>query len=177
MTGTEIQSYVDERMGITVTSDLVLEAINEGLDEIGDLGLLYVTTDVTVSDISQWYSLEDDYTGIEKVLKIDEEKNYIYQRWEYRNGDIKFFDKGDFTIVARKMPEHLTSISDSFIDLHRLYHNGLKYYALAWMKENDDFEDPAVQILYKKFESKVKRAAQTLISTKSPAKVRVVRHA
>jgi hypothetical protein len=45
------------------------------------------------------------------------------------------------------------------------------------MKENDDFEDPAVQILYKKFESKIKRAAQTLISTKSPAKVRVVRHA
>ncbi|MFW6122253.1 MAG: hypothetical protein ACOC80_15325, partial [Petrotogales bacterium] len=102
---------------------------------------------------------------------------YIYQRWEFRNGSIKFFDKGEYEIVARKMPKHLEEISDSFEDIHRFYYNSLKYYALAWIKENDDFEDPAAQALYERFTEKVKRSANKLLSTKPPSKVRVIRHA
>lgn len=177
MTGEDIQSYVETRTGRTIERDLILEAINEGLDEIGDMALLYDTATVDISEIEQWYSLPDDFTYVEKVLKIEDDEEYIYQRWEFRNGSIKFFDKGEYEIVARKMPKHLEEISDSFEDIHRFYYNSLKYYALAWIKENDDFEDPAAQALYERFTEKVKRSANKLLSTKPPSKVRVIRHA
>ena len=175
MTGTEIQRYVEGRLGQTVDPDEVLEAINEGLDEIGGMGLLYATANVTVTDTAQWYSLEPDYTQVKKVIKKEDGKEYIYQRWEYRNGDIRFFDAGEYIIVARKLPEHLSNIADTFTDLHRVYYNALKFYALAWVRENSDPESKAAQVLYERFENNVMRAAQTLLSTKAPAKVRVLR--
>jgi hypothetical protein len=177
MTGAEIQNYIEKRIGRSVDPDNVLEAINECLDEIGDMSLLYTTASVNVSDIEQWYALEDDYTKVEKVIIHVDDKDYIYQRWEYRNGSIRMFDEGEYTIVARKMPEHLTEIADSFTDIHRLYHNAIKFYALAWILENDKFDDPAADKYYKRFESKVTRAANTLLSTKPPSKVTVIRHA
>lgn len=180
MTGTEIQSYVESRIGRQVDSDDVLEAINEGLNEIGDMGLLYATIDVSVSDTSQWYNMPVEpapYTQIIHIIKKENNKEYYYQRWEYRNGSIRFFDEGDYTIVARKMPEHLNNISDSFTSLHRLYYNAIKFYALSWIRENDDIEDTGAQLLRQRFEESVARAATTLVSTKSPAKVKVIRHA
>lgn len=175
MTGTEIQRYVEGRLGQTVDSEDILEAINEGLDEIGGMGLLYVTTTIPVTDTTQWYSLESDYTQVKKVIKKEDGKEYIYQRWEYRNGDIRLFDNGEYVVVARKLPKHLSDIADEFTFLHRLYYNALKFYALAWVRENSDPESKPAQLLYERFESNVMRAAQTLLSTKAPAKVRVLR--
>jgi hypothetical protein len=176
MTGSEILNYIETRIGRSIDSDLVLEAINEALDTIGELGLLYATTDLTVEDTNLWYSMPDDYTTIEKVIKF-EDKEYIYTRWEHRTGEIRFYDQGEYRIVATKMPEHLSLISDNFMDLHKLYHNAVKYYALAWVKENDDFSDPAAEKLYARFQNNVKRAAQTLSRSKPPSKVQVKRHA
>jgi len=67
MTGTEIQHYVETRMGIEVDLDEVLMAINEAIDMLGDTGLLYDTIDVEVTDAGQWYNLPDDFTYVQKV--------------------------------------------------------------------------------------------------------------
>ena len=177
MLGTDIQIYVEKRLGRTFEQDMILEAINECLDEIGDLSLLYATSDVTVVDIKQWYALPESYSKVEKVIKYEGECEYIYEGWEYRNGNIRIFDTGDFRIVARKIPDYLTEISDTFVELHRSYNNAIRYYVLAWVRENEDLDDQISEKYYQKFTEKVQRAASSLISTKSPAKVQVIRRA
>ena len=58
-----------------------------------------------------------------------------------------------------------------------MYNNAIKYYVIAWIRENEDLDDQTSEKYYQKFKKKVARAAKTLISTKSPAKVQVIRHA
>lgn len=175
MTGTEILSYIEERMGIPIDPDKCLMAINEAIDMLGDLGLLYDTIEgIEVTDTNKWYNLPPDFTYIQQVMTS---KNELYLRWDYRNGQINFADPNTYTIVARKMGEHLENISDSFTDLHRLYHNAIKFYALAWFKENDDDFDEAAEKYYGRFESTAQQAMQTLLRTKAPMSWKVIRHA
>jgi hypothetical protein len=177
MIGTDVQSYVEKRLGRTFEADTILTAINECLDEIADLSLLYATSDVSVSDTTQWYALPESYSKVEKVIKYEDEEEYIYVGWDYRNGTIRLFDEGNYRIVARKIPDYLTEIADSFSEIHRTYYNAIRYYVLAWVRENEDLDDQTSEKLYQKFNDKVTRAARTLISTKSPAKVQVIRRA
>jgi len=175
MTGTEIQVYIEKRMGITVESDDVLMAINEAIDMLGDMGLLYDTiNDIEVADTTEWYNLPPDFTFIEKVLTS---KGELYLRWNYRNGQINFSDLNTYQIIARKMGKHLENIADSFTDIHRLYHNSIKFYALAWFKENDDDNDQAAEKYYERFAATAQQATQTLLRSKAPTNWKVIRHA
>jgi len=105
---------------------------------------------------------------VKKVVKQEDDEEWL-ECWYYRNGTINFDKTGDLRVIAKKMPTHLTAIGDSFTDLHRLFHNAVKYYALAWIKENDDPDDPTAQRLYQKFNNKVRRANLTISSSGSPS--------
>jgi len=177
MTGTDIQHYVEERLGRSFSPDTILLAINECIDEIADLALLYATIDLEVDDPAAWYSLPDDFSKVEHLLIYKEDKEYYYEGWIYRNGSIRIPDTGKFRIVSRKMPEYLTDIAESFNNIHRMYNNAIKYYVLGWVRENEDLDDQTSEKYYQKFNDKITRAAQTMISTKSPAKVQVIRRA
>ena len=177
MTGTEIQSYVESRLGRTFSPDDILLAINECLDEIADLSLLYATIDLDVTDGTQWYSLPEDFSTIEHLIIYENDKEYFYEGWIYRNGSIRIPDAGKFKIVARKMPDYLNDIAEPINNLHRMYNNAVKYYVLGWIRENEDLDDQISEKYYQKFTEKVQRAASTLISVKSPAKVQVIRRA
>lgn len=175
MTGSEVQLYVEKRLGIEVDSSEVLMAINEAIDMLGDMGLLYDTiNDIEITDTSKWYNLPPDFTFVEKVLTS---KGELYLRWNYRNGQINFADPNTYQIIARKMGKHLENIADSFTDIHRLYHNAIKFYALAWLKENDDDNDVAVEKYYNRFVTTAQQATQTLLRSKAPSSWRVIRHA
>lgn len=176
MTGTEIQSYVESRLGRTFSPDDILLAINECLDEIGDLGLLYATIDISVDDGAQWYSLPDDFSKVKKVIQYEDDREYVYENWKYRNGSIRIPDEGDYHIISRKMPEYLTNIANNINNIHRLYNNAIKYYVLAWVRENEDLDDETSKVLFKRFNQKLKRAANTLISSKAPSRWTVVRN-
>ena len=177
MTGTEIQSYVESRLGRTLSPDDILLAINECLDEIADLALLYATIDLDVTDGTQWYELPEDFSTIEHLIIYDSEGEHFYEGWIYRNGSIRIPDAGSFKIVARKMPDYITDIAEPINNLHRMYNNAIKYYVLGWIRENEDLDDQISEKYYQKFTEKVQRAASSLISTKSPAKVQVIRRA
>lgn len=176
MTGTEIQSYVENRLGRKFSPDDILLAINECLDEIADLALLYATIDLDVTDGTQWYSLPESFSTIEHLIIYDNGE-YYYEGWIYRNGSIRIPDTGSYRIVARKMPDYITDIAEPINNLHRMYNNAIKYYVLGWIRENEDLDDQISEKYYQKFTEKVQRAATNLISTKSPAKVQVIRHA
>lgn len=172
MTGTEILKYIETRVGRTVEPDHVLMAINEAMNEVGDMGLLYDSTEAVVTDTGEWFALPDDYTSV-KSVSIE---GKLYLDWQYVNGRIKFNDTGTFAIIARKMAPVFSSIADT-LPLHRLYHNGIQFYALAWIRENDDALDQAAQLYHQKFVNSVQSAAQTLIGTKPPMQWTVIRHA
>lgn len=176
MTGTDLQHYVESRLGRTFEPDEILEAINECIDEIGDMNLLYATIDISVDDTDQWYNLPDDYTKVVKVIKYKHSKEYIYEKWQYRNGKIRIPEGGTYKIVARKLPEYLENIAEPLNNIHRLYNNAFKYYVLGWIRENEDLDDQTAKVMFERFREKTQRAATTLISTKSPAQWKVIRH-
>ena len=177
MTGSDILSYVEMRMGVTVDSDKLLVAINEALDRLNDHGLLYGTITVDVTDEDEEYSLPNDFTFVEKVFVLDGGDVYLYEGFHYRNGIIYFNDEEKFEIIARKMPKHLTAIGDSFTDLHKMYHQGVKFYVLGWFKENDDDQDPASKKYYKRAFDTWKNAKTQLHRSKEKGKVLVKRRA
>ncbi|MFP4662594.1 MAG: hypothetical protein ACLFPF_10400, partial [Halanaerobiales bacterium] len=168
----------DSRMGIDANTDDVLMAINEAIDMLND-GLIFATLTVNVTDTDLWYSLPDDYTKITQVIKVEGDKESYYYRWEYRNGEFRMFDTGNYVVVCKKMAEKLSDITDDLTttELHRLYDQAIKFYALAWFKENDDDNDPAAEKYYNRFASTAQKAKSILVGTKSPTKVKVVRHA
>ncbi len=172
MIGSEILAYCELRLGVKVEPDHVISAINEALNELGDLGLVYDNCEVIVDDVMTHYALPDDYTHVKKVLLKANE--YIYLNWEYIDGKIRFRDAGEYKVIARRMPSHIQQITDT-LPIHQLYENGIKFYALAWLKENNDAEDPSVQRLYTHFNHSATNAANTLQKTKSPLSWTVVR--
>lgn len=173
----DVKEYIESRLGRSFKDKDIILAVNECLDEIADLSLLYVTSTFEIKDTEQWFALPRDYSQIKKVIIYKNNREYIYEDWEYRNGTIRFFEKGSFRIVARKIPNYVENIEDSFTEVHRMYNNAIKYYVLAWIRENEDLDDQISEKYYQKFKDKVQRAASSLISTKSPAKVQVIRHA
>lgn len=177
MTGSEILSYCEKRLGRNVDSDLVLEAINEGLRTIADQGLLYNEIELTVDDVSQKYNMPPDYTYIEKVIKIGEDEDYIYKDYNFLGGQISFEDGGDYIITARRMPSDIENISDELIEIHPMFYNPLKYYTLAWLKENNNFASKGAQVLYKRFKRGIDKASKTLLRSKSPRSWTVIRNA
>lgn len=172
MTGSEILSYIETRVGREVSPDHVLIAINEALNEIGDMGLLYDTTEAVVTNTKEWFALPEDFTMVKTVML----QGRWYLDWQYVNGKIKFDDVGVFTIIARKMAPTMNNIAEN-LPLHRLYHNGIQFYALGWVYENDNPNDMSAERAYQKFVNSVSGAAKTLIGTKPPMSWTVIRHA
>jgi len=175
LSGSDIQDYVETRLGREVDQKKILTAINEAAIEIGDLGLLYDTISVKVDDISQWYNLPNDYTFVEQVIFKRGSTDYLYHDYTWRTGSISFGDEGEFTIVARKLPEKIDLLGEPITELHPLYHNAIKFYVLGWIKENNDYSSQEAEKLYQKFEERVIRARNTLIRSKSPSTWQVIR--
>lgn len=175
LTGTQILDYIETRLGRNVDEEKVLMAINEAIMEIGDMGLLYDIAEVEVDDTDQWYNMPEDYTYVEKIIYHESSTDYLYHNFTWKTGAISFDDEGKFTVVARKMPEEIELLAEPITAVHPLYHNAIKFYSLAWMKENDDFEDQTAHLLYEKFEKGVARAADTLLRSKVPTEIKVIR--
>lgn len=177
MTGVDVQSYVESRLGTDVEPDQIIEAVNECLGFLGDDSLVYDTIEITDCDPSTSYSLPEDFTFVEKVLMED---NVQWLGWAYRTGEIRFSEEAegeDFTIVARRIPEEIDDISDTIPDIHRLYHLSIKLYAYAWIQETENPAEEIADKFYQKSMEMAQKAAQTLLRTKEPAEVTVIRHA
>jgi len=167
LTGAEVQNYVQQRLESQATEEDVVEAINECLREIGDRGCLYGTIDVEAIDTESWFSMPENYTFVEQVI-YHGDRDYITDSYRWRSGEISFRDVGEYTIVARKLPDEIESIDEDLDDLHRIYHNGVKYYALAWFLEKEDIMDQGAARMYERFEEAVEQGKRTLLRSKSP---------
>lgn len=174
LTGTKIKNYVENRLGRPVSDDNILLAINEGIREIGDKGLLYDTIEVTVTDTNSWFNMPSDYSFVEQVI-WHRNVDYLYENYQWRSGQISFRERGEFTVIARKMPAEVETITEPFVRLHKLYHNILKFYALGWFLENDDITDPGAEKMYNRFRTGAKRAMKTLVRSKAPTSWKVKR--
>jgi len=176
MNGIDIKNYVEERLGRSFEDSFLLQGINEALLELGDLPLIPIEATVVFEEGDDWFELPGDFTKVVKVIKVEEE-DYLYLDWEYRNGLITFNEPGTYIIYARKMAPQLNYVSETITEVHQVFNNALKYYVLAWVRESEDSDDQISEKYYQKFKDKVERAASSLISTKSPAKVQVIRRA
>lgn len=177
MTGSDVQGFVEMLLGRTVDDNLIITAINDSMQEMGDMNMYYGTIDVNdVTNEDQEYSLPDDFTMIELIKKLEDDKEYIFEDYEYRNGIVTFNAEGDFTIIARRIPDEISVLGDTITGLHKLYNMAVKWYALYYTRLSEDMDDQTAQRLYNQFKEKVIRAKRTLIGTKEIAQFDVIRH-
>lgn len=173
ITGDEVKSQVDDRIGIDTNPDNIIVAVNRALNRIGDYALINDNAVIEEADPDVWYSMPDDFTRVEKVV-LKDDPDTIYTDYEYENGNIKFRDSDDYNIYARKMPSKISELTD-VIKVHRLFENCIVDYVVSYIKMNDDPEDPDATRLQKKFDKDIMRIYKTLTKSSEPKTVKVVR--
>jgi hypothetical protein len=174
MTGTEIKTRAEAYIGETIDDVNALKALNEAIDEIGDLGQVYEqATSALPFTAGAWYNLPARMTSL---VEVTDEEGKLYHGWRTRDNLIHFNEDGIYTIHYRKLPDHMTTITDT-PKLHPAYHNCLVTYLKGWTKLQDDDESPDGLRLMSKFEQDVLRTYNALRRRRGPKQIKVIRHA
>lgn len=174
MTGIEIKARAEAYIGETIDDVDVLKALNEAIDEIGDLGQVYEqATSVLPFVAGTWYNLPARLTSL---VEVTDETGQPYHGWRTRDNLICFDESGIYTIHYRRLPDHMATLTES-PKLHPTYHNCLVTYLKGWAKLQDDDENPDGLRLMAKFEQDVLRQYNALRRRRGPKQVKVIRHA
>ena len=169
LTGLEIKSLVEKYVDITIDSDDALEVINEAMDKIGDLGLVYGQVTL-VAEADTPYRMPADATIVTVILEDGETAD----GWTFRGGAIRFARAGTYTIIARRNPEHIELIEEE-LDLHPSYQRSVVTYLRGWFKLKDDDESPDGHRLMQQFRAEVDHTFALLRRQYSPKTIKVVR--
>lgn len=174
MTGSELKAQAEKYLSSTIDDADALQAINEALLWMGDLGLIYGTITVSAT-AGTFYTLPDELTKIIRVEDID--NNVYYYNYRLRGNDIAFKDAGNYLILARKMSAGLSLIDDE-IDVHPALQRCIIDYVRAFVKLKDDDTNPDGLRLMAKFERDVQIMSNMLKDgrNRGPEQVRVMRH-
>jgi hypothetical protein len=176
VTGTEIKTKADLQLPKTTTDADALEAINEALGWLGDMGL--VVGEITIeATANTFYTLPDDLTQILRVedRATDEDNPYIMYNYRFSGNDIAFDEDGTYTIIARRMPS-LGALANE-IDIHPAFQRCLITHMRGWVKLKDDDESLAGLKLIEKFERDAGLVYSRLNNNGGPGQVAVIRHA
>lgn len=152
MTGQQIRSAGQTYARRTVSEETAVLILNEALDQLLDLGLIYATVEVSAT-AKTWYDLPDDATFI---VYVTTPKGDYYTGWEAIGNQIRFLTGGNFCITARRLPKHLESIVE-IPEVHPMFHTVLVDYFKGYLKLQVNDESPDGLRLMQKFEEKVQR--------------------
>ena len=119
--------------GVAVEDDVLITAVNEALESIGDLGLIFEEETLTGSTPGTWYVLPVTTTNIVNVFK----DGAPYSQWQTRGYEIKFSEAGDYVVTLQKMPEYVDAGAD-IPECHLLFHKAIVTYLRAFIKLTKD---------------------------------------
>jgi hypothetical protein len=173
VTGQEIRTAAEQYVGRTVTEAKAVVILNEALDQLMDLGLVYATIEVAAT-VKQWYDLPDDATFIVNVTNKDGD---YYTGWEAIGNQIRFLTAGTFYVMARRLTGHLTTIAE-IPEVHPMFHPVLVDYFKGYLKLQVNDESSDGLRLMQRFEERSQRVFNMLRrNTTKNHSWTVIRHA
>ena len=175
MTGNDIKSKISRYVGKEPDDDIVLDAIEDAINKLGNMGYIIDTIAFEGAEKNEFYKLPKDLIRIVKVEKLNEDKYYL--NYLVDGIRIRFGDDGDYRIFAEKHPQQLDSLNDE-IEMHPMLQNCVKNYAIGYVKVSIDDTSEDGHRLKEQFMQYAERAYRTLKrNEKTPSKIRVERNA
>jgi hypothetical protein len=158
MTGAEIQAaaaaYIDE----DIAEADALIAINEAMDKLGDLALVYDSKDVALP-ASTWTALVDEFASI---VELTDSSGVRYNNYRVLGNEIKTSKADTFTIRFRRMPVRIAALTAT-PELHSAFHPVLVLYLKSWARLKTDPQDADGQALKQEFFAEAKRVSETVL--------------
>jgi hypothetical protein len=158
MTGTEIcaaaAAYIDDEIDDTDA----LIAINEAMDRLGDMALVYDSASVTLPACA-WTALENEFASIVELTDSDGIK---YNNYRVIGNEIKTSKADTFTVRYRRMPHRLTALAET-PELHTAFHPVLVIYLKSWARLKLDSQDEDGLALKQEFFAEAKRVSETVL--------------
>jgi hypothetical protein len=172
MIGTEVQTAVKSYVKVSLSDSDAIVAINEAIDLIASKGYLFGDVEVAAAS-NTWYEMPAECTSIVEVRDGDDE---IYYGWRQKGTlQIKFADAGAYTITARRLADHITTLTVT-LPVHLAFHQAIATYCKAWKKAqiNDESVDAnnKLQLFFSQIET-----AYREISRRKSTQWKVIRHA
>ncbi len=173
MTGAEIRRATEIYVGKSIEADMALIGINEAMQKIGDMGLLY--GEVTISDAKagKSYLLPKNFIH---VFYITDKEGAPYSGYTLMGNKIIFKDEGSYVVYARRLAERLESL-DEEPEIHQAYHSSLVEYLRRFVLEATSKEPQNKIGYYESFERNVLGVYQMLSRRRVPKQIEVIRHA
>ncbi len=170
MTVAQITQVAELYCGRNIENDIALQAINQALMTIGDLGLVMDTEEYLNSVANRWEDLPDSTTGIvtvEELVNIADPGDPAelevrpFMKWKVRTGEILFQEDGDFQVVYRRMPAKVVSISE-VPDAHPIFHRPVALYLQSFVKTMRDDNNPDGHKLMEMFYAEIQRSGDVV---------------
>lgn len=174
MTGDDIKDKVERYTNMSVSDELILDAINEAINWLGNMN--YIIDVITISPkAEEEYQLPPDLI---KIMSIEDTEEDVYYQNYLIDGDIiRFKDEGEYKIYAQRNPNEIDSISEE-LPLHSMLQACVLNYAKGYTKVTRDDTSEDGHRLLEKFEKDATKAYEVLKrNQKTQSKVTVIRHA
>lgn len=147
-------SYCDD----SITNTLGILAVNEALDKLGDMGLVYDSTIVTAASDDAWVDLPATLTSL---VSITDSEGKAVNSYVQRGMQLRLPIAGDYIIGYRKHPDHIANEKDT-PPVHQSYHDVLCTYLKGWWKLRDDEDSADGLRMMQKFEADAGRVFSIL---------------
>lgn len=169
MTGNEIRNAAEVYLGKNISNDSALIGINEALNKIGEMGLLYGKIRVN-AQAGESYSLPKDALH---VFSVSDLNGVNYENWSLVGEEIRFADSGEYIISARKLSKKLENLSEE-PDIHRVFHQSLVEYLREFASQSfAEFGEKNPD--FTMFETSANKAFSFLRRQRQPRQIKVVR--
>lgn len=153
MTGQEIIEAAMRQTGEFIDTPEGLTCINEALDRIGDMALVYDSCTIVAELPGIPYDLPPDMTRVTSVLDA---RGQVCDAYRVEGNQISFGHPGSYTVRYRRLPRHLSVLTE-IPEVHLSQHGNLITYVKAWMLLREDDESPRGLQLEQKFDQDVQR--------------------
>lgn len=174
MTGSDIKNKVERYLDMNLKEQLILDAIEEAINWLGNKNYLITSTTET-AEADAITSLPDDFIRVIKV-EVPADNKYYYN-WIIDGTDIRFKDADTYKIYYEKHPTLISSIGDE-LSMHQMLQACILTYTKGFVMTVRGNNPEMGFNLIKKFERDSVIAYETLKrGQKQPSRVRVIRHA
>ncbi len=171
MTGKDIRFSAELYVGRDIEDDIVLCVINEALDSIMDLGLVFEEEGIN-AEAGVWTTLPKTVTNI---LSVEDSNGEPYDKWEQKRNRIRLAHSGAYTINYRISPTHIQSM-DEEPDTHPIFHRAIVNYLRSFILMIGN-KEPHPHMATEKFQQDILNIHQQIKRKRTPKQVRVIRNA
>ena len=162
MTGEQIKALAESLVDDTIDSLNALAWLNECLiSDLGEEARQEAGAVVAAVSTSDWYDLPPDIIAVSEIE--DAAGNSYGGAYRVRNGKIRFYTAGTYTVWYARRPAEMTTLTAA-PEAHVLLHRPMALFLAARFKSREDDENPDAARLMNEYREKKRHALQQIDS-------------